>query len=98
RQTEADPRGAGRCRPWCPATDGPRAPRNHAAGPPAGAAMSGVLTVAAITLSIAFVAGLAAGIAFVIAVSVRRAEKSARRNRGVEQEPPHPPEVWLGDD
>lgn len=60
--------------------------------------MSGVLMVAAITLSIAFVAGLAAGIAFVIAVSVRRAEKEYRRKRRVEQEPPHPPEVWLDDD
>lgn len=60
--------------------------------------MSGVVTVGLITLALAFVAGLAAGIAFVIAVSVRRAEKAYRRNRRMKQEPPQPPEIWLDDD
>ena len=49
--------------------------------------MSGAVTAGLITLALAFVAGLAAGIAFVIAASVRRAEKGYRRNRQVEESP-----------
>jgi len=60
--------------------------------------MSGVVIVALITLALAFAAGLVAGIAFVIAVSVRRAEKLYRRSRRVERELPQRSEAWLDDD
>jgi hypothetical protein len=56
--------------------------------------MSGAVTVAVITLFLAFVAGLRTGRAMVIAASVRRADKAHRRNRQVDEEPPYHPDDW----